>query len=117
MVRSRRGAGTLGCLFTLLIIAAVGYFGLPVAEAYFRYWQYEDEMSQAVRFARINSDREIRTRLQSFVDSAGLPPEARNLQMERRNGRIVVSASYIEEFHLPGYVRLQPFNPSATGSY
>lgn len=117
MVKSRRGAGSLGCLFSLLIIAAIGYFGLPVAEAYFRYWQFEDEMSQAVRFARINSDREIRTRLQTFVDSAGLPPEARNLQIARRNGRIDVSASYVEEFHLPGYVRVQAFNPSAQGSY
>lgn len=117
MVRSRRGAGSLGCLFTLLILAAIGYFGLPIGEAYFRYFQYEDEMSQAVRFARINSDREIRGRLQAFVDSSGLPPAARNLQIQRRNGRIDVSASYIEEFHLPGYVRLQPFNPSAQGSY
>ena len=117
MVRSRRGAGSLGCLFMLLVIAVVGYFGLPVAEAYFRYWQFEDEMSQAVRFARVNPDREIRRRLQTFVDSSSLPPAARNVQIVRRNGRITVSTSYIEEFHLPGYVKLQPFYPSAQGSY
>jgi hypothetical protein len=117
MVKSRRGAGSLGCLFTLLIVAAIGYFGLPIAEVYFRYWQFEDEMSQAVRFARVNPDREIRSRLQTFVDSAGLPSAARNIQIQRRNGRIDVSASYIEEFHLPGYVRVQAFNPAAQGSY
>jgi hypothetical protein len=117
MVKMRRGAGSLGCLFTLLLIAVIGYFGLPIAEAYFRYWQFEDEMSQAVRFARVNPDREIRNRLQTFVDSSGLPPDARNIMIERRNGRIGVSASYVEEFHLPGYVRFQPFNPSAQGSY
>lgn len=117
MVRARRGAGSLGCLFTLLIVAAVVYFGLPVAEAYFRYWQFEDEMSQAVRFARVNPDHEIRRRLETFVDSSGLPPEARTIQIQRRNGRISVSTSYVEEFHLPGYVKLQPFNPSAQGSY
>lgn len=117
MVKSRRGASSLGCLFSLLVIAVIVYFAMPVAEAYFRYWQFEDEMSQAVRFARVNQDREIRSRLQTFVDSAGLPPEARNIEIQRRNGRIDVRASYIEEFHLPGYVRVQPFNPSAQGSY
>lgn len=117
MVKSRRGAGSLGCLFTLLLIAVIGYFAMPIAEAYFRYWQFEDEMSQAVRFARVNQDREIRNRLQAFVDSSGLPTAARNVQIQRRDGRINVSASYVEEFHLPGYVRLQPFNPSAQGSY
>ncbi len=117
MVKARRGAGSLGCLFTLMLLAVVGYFGLPVAEAYFRYWKFSDEMNQAVRFARINPDNEIRYRLESYADSAGLPPEARKIQIQRRNGRILVSTSYVEEFHLPGYVRLQPFNPSAQGSY
>lgn len=117
MVKARRGAGSLGCLFTLLILAVIGYFGLPVAEVYFRYWQFEDEMSQAVRFARVNPDAEIRKRLQTFVDSSGLPPAARNLQIQRRDGRINVSASYAEEFHLPGYVKVQEFNPTAQGSY
>ena len=117
MVKSRRGAGSLGCLFMLLLVAVVGYFGLPVAEAYFRFWQFEDEMNQSVRFARVNPDREIRNRLQTFVDSSGLPAEARNIQIVRRDGRIGVSATYVEEFHLPGYVKLQAFNPSAQGSY
>lgn len=117
MVKSRRGAGSLGCLFSLLVLAAIGYFGLPIGEAYFRYWQFEDEMSQSVRFARINSDAEIRSRLQTFVDSSGLPAAARNVQIQRRNGRIHVSAAYVEEFHLPGYVKIQTFAPSAQGSY
>lgn len=117
MVNVRRGRSSLGCLFTLLVIAAVVYFGLPVGEAYVRFYRFEDEMKQAVRFAKVNSDAEIRRTLQTFIDSAGLPPGAERISLQRRAGRITISSSYVEEFHLPGYVKLQPFNPRAEGTY
>lgn len=117
MVRTRRGAGSLGCLFTLLILAVIVYFSLPVGEAYFRYYRFEDEMKQAVRFARINRDAQIKRRLEMFADTVGLPPQARNVVVHRRDGRISVSSVYTEEFHLPGYVRLQTFTPRAEGVY
>ena len=117
MVRSRRGAGSLGCLFTLLILAAVGYFGLPIGEAYFRYYKFEDEMKQAVRFARLNGDAEILRGLRRHVDESGLPPEASDISIVRAPGRISISASYVEEFHLPGYVKVQQFTPHAEGTF
>ncbi len=32
MVRTRRGLSSLGCLFTLMAIAVVGYFGVGIGE-------------------------------------------------------------------------------------
>ena len=52
----RGGASSLGCLFTLLCIAAVLYFGVGVGEHYFRFYQYQDSMRQEVKFAAHNSD-------------------------------------------------------------
>ncbi len=51
MVTRRRGASSLGCLFSLLIGAVVIYFGINVGEAYWRYYQFQDDMRQEVRFA------------------------------------------------------------------
>ena len=48
MVNQRRGSSSLGCLFTLLVLAAVLYFGINVGEVYFRYFQYKDAMRQEV---------------------------------------------------------------------
>jgi hypothetical protein len=117
MVRPRRGAGKLGCLFTLLIIAATAYFAVPVGEAYFRFYRYEDEMRQAARFARVNSDAVIQRRLQAVADSLGLPPEAKSIAIRRNDNRIFIGAQYVEEFELPGTVRLHTFVPEVEGTY
>ena len=37
MVRQRAGRSSLGCLVTLLILAAVVYFGINVGDVYFRF--------------------------------------------------------------------------------
>ena len=117
MVRARRGAGKLGCLFTLLLIAAGVYFALPIGEAWFKYYKYEDKMKQAVRFARLHQDRDIAATLKAYADSIGLPAEAQEVTVEREAGRITVSSAYTEEFVLPGYVRVQHFTPRAAGTY
>lgn len=118
MVTARRGAGSLGCLFLLLILAAVAYFGLPIGEAFFRYYRYEDAMRQSVRFADINSNDVILARLRATSDSLHLPPEAKRIRI-RRYGRdkISIAAQYTEEFELPGMVRIHTFTPTAEGAY
>ena len=45
--RDRPGKSTLGCLFTLLIVVAAGYFAFNVGEVYLRYYRFRDSMQQA----------------------------------------------------------------------
>ena len=118
MVIARRGAGSLGCLFMLMIVAAVAYFGIPVGEALFRYYRFEDAMRQSARFARINSDAVIRNRLVAVADSLGLPAEARELDIRRMPGdQIAIASQYVEEFELPGTVRFHTFTVRVEGRY
>jgi len=56
MVSLRRGTSSLGCLFSLLVLAAIVYFGVNVGEVYFRFYQFQDAMRQEVRFAAHNND-------------------------------------------------------------
>ena len=51
LVNQRRGASALGCLFSLLIVGALVYFGLNVGRVYWRFYQFQDDMRQEVRFA------------------------------------------------------------------
>ena len=84
MVRSRRGISSLGCLLTLLILAAVGYFGVTAGEHYFRFYQYQDSMRQEVRFAAHNSDALILRHLRERADSLGLPEAAGEVSLKSR---------------------------------
>jgi hypothetical protein len=113
----RRGAGSLGCLFTLLLLAAVLYFGVNVGTVYWRFVQFQDVMKQQARFAARNSDEDIRARLRTVADSLGLPESAGQVRVRRTSRRISISSSYYESVELPLVRREILFNPRAEGTF
>ena len=117
MVNPRRGSSSLGCLFSLLVLAAVIYFGVNVGEVYFRYYQYKDAMRQEVRFAAHNNDVIIVRHLRDQADSLGLPEAARNVLVQRDGRHIEVEAEYYEHIELPLTVRDVYLNPHAEGIF
>lgn len=117
MVSERRGISKLGCLFSLLLIAAIVYFGLQAAEPYFRYMKFKDAMAQEVRFRGDLSDESIVARLRNVADSLGLPPEAGNIVLTRDKRVLHLKSSYYEIIELPGFHREMLFQPRADGVY
>ncbi len=117
MVTSRRGATKLGCLMTLLLLAAVGYFGANAGDKYYRFWKYRDAMRQEVRFRAKQPIPQIRARLRAIADSLGLPSVA-GIVSVRKNGRqILIEAYYDELIDFPGFKREVHFAPRAQGEY
>lgn len=112
----RRGASSVGCLFTLLILAAVIYFGVNIGEVYWRYYEYQDAMQQEVRFAAHTPNDAIMTRLRAQADSLELPEAAGNVQIRRTQTMISIESEYYERIELPMYVREVRFNPHAEGA-
>ncbi|MFI5310184.1 MAG: hypothetical protein ACHQQ3_03050 [Gemmatimonadales bacterium] len=116
-MRNRRGASKIGCLVTILIIAAVCYFGANVAEVFWNEYQYQDRMRTEARFAAHRSDAVIRRRVSSFADSLNLPEGARNVTVRRGDHMIYIFADYYEHIELPGFVREIHMTPNATGTF
>lgn len=114
---SRKGITKVGCLFSLLVIAAVGYFGMPAVDAYLRYARYKDAMRQELRFRAELPDPELRMRFRVIADSLGLPPEAGEVSITRNRGLVTVESSYEEVVPLPGTERRLIFEPRAERSY
>jgi hypothetical protein len=117
LVRTRRGAGRIGCLLALLIITAAGYFGLNFGEAYFAFYRYQDRMKGEAKFAAHSTDALIKMRIAAFADSLGLPEPADNVVVRRGAHDIFIYANYTVRIELPGTVREVHFNPSATGTF
>jgi hypothetical protein len=117
MVRRRSGRSALGCLVTLLILAAVVYFGVNVGEVYFRFYQFQDAMRQEVRFAAHNADNQILRRLRLQADSLGLPEAAGVVTLQRDGRHIELESDYYEHVELPGMVKEVHFNPHAEGIF
>ena len=114
---NRRGRSTLGCLFTLLVIVAVGYFAVNVGEVYFRYYQFRDSMEQAARFAAHYDDDGLRQRLRLAADSLNLPESAHQVQVRRREHHIVIWTEYFDHIEMPGYVREVRLSPRVESSF
>ncbi len=114
MVGARRGAGKLGCLVTLLLVATVAYFGMNVGEVYLRFYGFRDAMAQEARFAGQNPDDAIRKHLRARADSLGLPDEAGAVQVRRTANRITISSEYLEVVEFPMFVRTLRFAPTVT---
>jgi hypothetical protein len=117
MVTARRGVSSLGCLFTLLVLAAVAYFGVNAGEHYFRFYQYQDAMRQEVRFAAHNSDALILRHLRERADSLGLPEAAGEVTLQRDGRHIELESEYYVHLELPLYVKEVRLNPHAEGIF
>ena len=111
MVSRRPGASTLGCLFSMLLVVAVIYFGVNVGAPFFRYYQYRDAMEQEARFAERKSDAQIIATLRLKADSLMLPAPAHKINVRRTPGRITVWTEYAEKIDFPFVTRDITFRP------
>ena len=63
--RDPRGATSMGCLVSLLVVVAVLYYGVNIGELYFRYYRLLDEMQSQAQLAPSLDDGTIRRRIQA----------------------------------------------------
>jgi len=99
----RAGKSKFGCVVTLLVVAAVLYYGVGVVKIYFRYFELLDEMNQAAQLGRTMDDATIEARLHAQIDSLDVPPQAQQFTIRRyeRPPEIRISSSYTETVQLP----------------
>ena len=102
LLRNRRGAGTLGCLFSLLIFAAMLYYGYHVGQVYWKYYQLQDAMKSQARLAPSLADDVIRRRLAESADD--IYPDVKFKFTISRGGRprkIIIETQYADSVDLP----------------
>lgn len=99
---TRRGAGSIGCMGMLVILALVAWIGLPAARVYFRAYEYEDVLRQGLQFAAVEADSTILRKVRAAADSIpGLPEEARDIRLERRASGITIEGGYDDVIKFP----------------
>jgi len=115
--RDRRGASTMGCLLSLLVLVAVLYYGVNIGEVYFRYYRILDEMQTQARVAAALDNGTIQRRIASAIQEIGLPDDASsNLQITRSASprQIAIETDYSETVTLPLFVHNFHLHPKAT---
>lgn len=115
-LKSRRGAGSLGCLASFVIAAALIFLAVQLGKPWFRYQQFRDVMKSSARYAVTLPDSVIKARLWATADSLGLPKEAKKVRINRSRSpsQITISSEYTEQVNLPLYGLLTlKFKPHA----
>jgi hypothetical protein len=119
MVRARRGqprgVSSLGCLFSLLLVAVVFYYGIDVGRVYWNYYALLDKMKVTARFAQTQTDEQILRSLQGTVDELGLPDQAKRFVIKRTPSppTIRIRTEYTVEVALPFTVHVFTMKPEA----
>jgi hypothetical protein len=106
--------GRLGCLFSLLLVVTVVYYGLPVVRLYFDYYRLVDEMRTNARFANTMTDDEMVRRLRLTVDELDLPSDAKRFVIQRSKSppTVAIRTQYREFIELPFHRRAITFRPA-----
>lgn len=109
----QRGGSNVGCLISVLLLAALIFYGINIGKVWFKYYQLKDEMTVSARMAPGLTDPTIRHRLEAKVDELGLPPEARKFTISRAGKKFTVECEYTEHVTLPFFDHIFIFHPSA----
>ena len=111
---SRRGAGGLGCLFSLLLFGTALYYGVNIGQVYLRYYQLVDDMRSQARFSPGLKDDVIHRRLQAQADSImpGRHPQFKITRGVTPN-RIVIETEYQDHVDLPFFKHTFLMHPRA----
>lgn len=114
-----RGRSRLGCLFTLLVMTAIGYYGVGAGGHVYRYLRLLEEMNAQARLARYIDNTIIRARLIQSVDRFELPSEARKFTIRRtaRPREITIRTEYQVDVELPFFVYTHSFRPQARAPF
>lgn len=113
---SRRGAGGLGCMFSLVLFAAALYYGVNIGKVYLRYYQLLDGMRSQARLAPRLQDDDIYRRLDAQTDSL-LPGATPHFTITRtiEPKRIIIETEYTDQVDLPLFKHTFVLRPRAEG--
>ena len=73
-------------------LSAIVYFGVNIGRVYWRFYQYQDDMRQEVRFASQRTNDQILTHLKASADSLGLPEGAAKISIRRTEKSIAIES-------------------------
>ncbi len=112
---SRRGAGSLGCLFSLALFVVALYYGVNVGKVYLRYYQVLDGMRTQARMAGNLQDEDIYRRLNGQADSlfAGAPKPHFKVTRSKERRRITIETEYSDQVDLPLFKHTFVLRPRA----
>ena len=111
------GITTPGCLVWLILIAILGFVGFKFGEAYWTYYQVQEQVRQALIWTVAGNSKpepEIVQRVISQVRGAEVQLTPRNIRITQASDSLTLVVSWTQEVEFPFYTFPLAFEVSLT---
>ena len=115
--KRNQGTSTLGCLFFLVVIGAVGYVGVKFGEACWDYLEVRHKVREALNWAvagQAKPDAEIFEKVVSFVRQTGLELKPRDVKITHTGQDLTIAVAWKRDVEFPSYTLPLNFTVSLT---
>ena len=119
---SERGSGKPGCLFTLLVVAAVIFLSIKIIPVFIAKVNFEDDLTSITSKAGVYSwsERAIIKEINTAAEAYGFETSKEGIEINRRNKfqqtpRIIILVKYSKTVEFPGYTHIFKFESTTTG--
>jgi hypothetical protein len=87
-------------IIKLLITAAILHATWKGGSTYLRFWQFKEEVTEIAQFGVNQSNETLRGRVLDSARRRDIPINANTLSVQRRQARIIIDGSYVEQVEL-----------------
>lgn len=115
--KRNQGTSTLGCLFFLVVIAAIGYVSVKFGEAGWEYLEVRHKVREALNWAvagQAKPDAEILAKVVSFVRQTGVELNPRNVKITHAGEDLTIAVTWKRDVEFSSYTLPLNFSVSLT---
>lgn len=111
LMLSERGRGNLGCLFGLLVVVGLGFFGYKFGPHYVSHFQLKDAMTEIAVYQAAGiggqpaeGTKGIQQQVLRKAQELGIPLQRENIKVRNEGEKIFITVKYSVPVELPGTV-------------
>jgi glutamate synthase domain-containing protein 3 len=116
-LRNQRGAGMIGCLFMIAIIAAGMYAGFQFGLPRLRHSSYEERINEAIFTFRQQPAEDIQRQLIQMAQEFDIELTPAQVKVSNVGGQLKIDVTYEKRVDLKVWQTTLPFNLHRSGPY
>lgn len=121
-LRGDCGLGKFTVMFFGPLLFIVFYCAYHIVPFYYYYFELVNQMQSHIEVAGVNTDKELREKLNYHIEKLGIPVDPGELIIRRAGNRILFRLRYKEVFYIPWRgrdidIKVFPFDAQAEGEY
>jgi hypothetical protein len=109
MVRNRRGAGTIGCLFMIVVVAAGMYAGFQFGLPKLRHSSFENRVNESLGTLKQQSAADVQKQLIQFASDFDILLTPAQVKVDNSQGKLSIDLSYEKVIDLYVWRKTMPF--------